>query len=118
MTLQFLACGKKSDEAHDLASHIWVVVLGNLEESESTFHLLMCIVEEWEVFLPYPHSKSHAVQWRLFERLFTDFRDCLSQFDYFHVLSQAKHKFELIPPAWLGIELLLLYCSYWIERNS
>jgi hypothetical protein len=54
------------------------------------------------VFLPYPYSKSHAVQWRLFERLFTDFRDCLSQFDYFHVLSQAKHKFELIPPAWLG----------------
>jgi hypothetical protein len=55
-----------------------------------------------QVFLPYPYSKSHAVQWRLFERLFTDFRDCLSQFDYFHVLSQAKHKFELIPPAWLG----------------
>ncbi|CAM6025837.1 unnamed protein product [Sphagnum balticum] len=99
---QFLACGKKSDEAHDLASQIWVVVLGNLEESESTFHLLMRIAEEWEVFLPYPYSKSHAVQWRLFERLFTDFRDCLSQFDYFHVLSQAKHKFELIPPAWLG----------------
>jgi hypothetical protein len=46
---QFLACGKKSDEAHDLASQIWVVVLGNLEESESTFHLLMRIAEEWEV---------------------------------------------------------------------
>ncbi|KAH8974146.1 hypothetical protein BDL97_01G086400 [Sphagnum fallax] len=70
--------------------------------SESTFHLLMCIVEEWEVFLPYPYSKSHAVQWQLFKWLFTDFRDCFSQFDYFHVLSQAKHKFELIPPAWLG----------------
>jgi len=99
---QFLACGKKSDEAHDVASLIWVAVLGNLEETERTFHLLMRIAEEWEVFLPYPYSKSYAVQWRLFERLFTDFRDCLSQFDYMNVLSRAKHKFELIPPTWLG----------------
>ncbi|KAG0628166.1 hypothetical protein M758_1G006200 [Ceratodon purpureus] len=99
---QFLACGKKSEEAHDVASQIWVAVLGNLEETERTFHLLMRIAEEWEVFLPFPYSKSHAVQWRLFERLFTDFRDCLSQFDYFNVLSRAKHKFDLIPPTWLG----------------
>lgn len=99
---QFLACGKKSEEAYDVASQIWVAVLGNLEETERTFHLLMRIAEEWEVFLPFPYSKSHAVQWRLFERLFTDFRDCLSQFDYFNVLSRAKHKFELIPPTWLG----------------
>lgn len=99
---QFLACGKNSEEAHDVASQIWVAVLGNLEETERTFHLLMRIAEEWEVFLPFPYSKSHAVQWRLFERLFTDFRDCLSQFDYFNVLSRAKHKFDLIPATWLG----------------
>jgi hypothetical protein len=50
---QFLACGKKSDEAHDVASLIWVAVLGNLEETERTFHLLMRIAEEWEVMWPY-----------------------------------------------------------------
>ncbi|CAK9219316.1 unnamed protein product [Sphagnum troendelagicum] len=93
--------------------HIYGLWCLAIWRSESTFHLLMRIAEEWEVltwvllsftwlFLPYPYSKSHAIQWRLFEWLFTDFRDCLSQFDYFHVLSQAKHKFELIPPAWLG----------------
>eukprot|EP01018_Ginkgo_biloba_P027327 Gb_34077 [translate_table: standard] len=99
---QFLACGKARDIAHELASKVWLAVINNLEENEHTFHLLMRIAEEWEVFLPYPYSKSHAVQWRLFERLFTDFRDCLTQIDYFDVLTRAKHKFELIPPTWLG----------------
>jgi hypothetical protein len=46
---QFLACGKKSEEAYDVASQIWVAVLGNLEETERTFLLLMRIAEEWEV---------------------------------------------------------------------
>lgn len=99
---QFLACGKKGNTAHDLASQIWLAVINNLDESEHTFHLLMQIVEEWEVFLPYPYTKSHAVQWRLFERLFTDFRDCLSRFDYYSVLTRAKYKFEFIPSTWLG----------------
>ncbi|KAI5063207.1 hypothetical protein GOP47_0021754 [Adiantum capillus-veneris] len=99
---QFLACGKKGHLAHELASQIWLAVIDNLDESEHTFHLLMQIVEEWEVFLPYPYSKSHAVQWRLFERLFTDFRDCLTRFDYYSVLTRAKHKFECIPATWLG----------------
>ncbi|MCO5559736.1 hypothetical protein L7F22_013338 [Adiantum nelumboides] len=99
---QFLACGKKGNMAHELASQIWLAVIDNLEESEHTFHLLMQIVEEWEVFLPYPYSKSHAVQWRLFERLFTDFRDCLSRFDYYSVLTRAKYKFDCIPATWLG----------------
>lgn len=53
-TDQFLACGKKSDEAHDVASQIWVAVLGNLEETERTFHLLMRIAEEWEVLVSLP----------------------------------------------------------------
>ncbi|OAE25463.1 hypothetical protein AXG93_458s1080 [Marchantia polymorpha subsp. ruderalis] len=83
---QFLACSKTGDEAHELASIIWVAVFDNLDETENTFHLLMRIAEEWEVFLPYPYTKSNAVQWRLFERLFTDFRDCLSQYNYFDVV--------------------------------
>ncbi|MCO5575031.1 hypothetical protein L7F22_028828 [Adiantum nelumboides] len=99
---QFLACGKKGNMAHELASQIWLAVIDNLEETEHTFHLLMQIVEEWEVFLPYPYTKSHAVQWRLFERLFTDFRDCLSRFDYYSVLTRAKYKFDCIPATWLG----------------
>ncbi|KAG6545707.1 hypothetical protein Mapa_012892 [Marchantia paleacea] len=99
---QFLACSKTGDEAHELASLIWVAVLDNLDETENTFHLLMRIAEEWEVFLPYPYTKSNAVQWRLFERLFTDFRDCLSQYNYFDVLTRAKHRFDLIPATWLG----------------
>lgn len=99
---QFLACGKEGSMAHELASRIWLAVIDNLDESEHTFHLLMRIVEEWEVFLPYPYSKSHAVQWRLFQRLFTDFRDSLDRFDYCSLLSRAKHKFEFIPSTWLG----------------
>eukprot|EP00250_Pteridium_aquilinum_P018607 c24137_g1_i1 orf=192-1040(-) len=98
---QFLACGK-GNMAHELASRVWLAVIDNLDESEHTFHLLMQIVEEWEVFLPYPYNKSHVVQWRLFERLFTDFRDCLSRFDYYSVLSRAKYKFDSIPSTWLG----------------
>lgn len=99
---QFLACGKARDTAHELASKVWLAVINSLEENEHTFHLLMRITKEWEVFLPYPYYESHAVQWRLFERLFTDFRDCLTQMDYYDVLSCAKYKFELIPPTWLG----------------
>lgn len=99
---QFLACGKERDTAHELASKVWLAVINNLEENEHTFRLFIQIAEEWEVFLPYPYSKSHSVQWRLFERLFTDFRDCLMQVDYYDVLTRAKHKFELIPPTWLG----------------
>jgi hypothetical protein len=96
----------------DLGSALFYIVFFLLGFNYECRCLLACCVgllswtflipSFWQVFLPYPYSKSHAVQWRLFERLFTDFRDCLSQFDYFHVLSQAKHKFELIPPAWLG----------------
>ncbi|CAM6085243.1 unnamed protein product [Calypogeia fissa] len=99
---QFLACCKTGDEAHNLASHIWIAVLDNLDESENTFHLLMRIAEEWEVFPCYPYSKSNAVQWRLFERLFTDFRDCLTQYNYFDVLTRVRNKFEMIPQTWLG----------------
>lgn len=46
---QFLACGKAGEVAHELASKVWLAVLDNLDESESTFRLLMRIAEEWEV---------------------------------------------------------------------
>ena len=46
---QFLACGKQGSIAHELASQIWLAVIDNLDDSEKTFHLLMRIVEEWEV---------------------------------------------------------------------
>ena len=46
---QFLACGKQAGTAHELASQIWLAVIDNLDDSEKTFHLLMRIVEEWEV---------------------------------------------------------------------
>lgn len=55
-----------------------------------------------QIFLPYPYSKSQAVQWKLFERLFTDFRDCLTQVDYLDVLTRAKLNFDPVPPTWLG----------------
>eukprot|EP00249_Psilotum_nudum_P019212 c27144_g1_i1 orf=209-1081(-) len=99
---QFLAFGKAGSTAHELASQIWLAVIDNLDDTEHTFHLLMKIAEEWEVFLPYPYSESHAVQWRLFERIFTDFRDCLTQFEYYSTLACAKRKFEYIPSTWLG----------------
>jgi hypothetical protein len=55
-----------------------------------------------QVFLPYPYSRSTKVQWRVFEKLFTDFRDCFSHVDYYDVLACAKNKFQPIPSAWLG----------------
>lgn len=55
-----------------------------------------------QVFLPYPYSRSVKVQWKVFEKLFTDFRDCFNHGDYYDVLACAKNKFQPIPSAWLG----------------
>lgn len=99
---QFIACGKSRDVAHELASQIWLAVLDNLEENHDTFLLLKRFAQEGDVFLPYPYSRSIKVQWRVFEKLFTDFRDCLSHADYYDVLAIAKTKFQPIPSAWLG----------------
>lgn len=55
-----------------------------------------------QVFLPYPYSRSNKVQWKVFEKLFTDFRDCFNQVDYYDVLACAKNKFQPIPSLWLG----------------
>lgn len=99
---QFIACGKSRDVAHELASQIWLAVLDNLEENQHTFLLLKRLSLEEDVFLPFPYSRSIKVQWRVFEKLFTDFRDCLTRADYYDVLAVAKNKFQPIPSAWLG----------------
>ncbi|KAI3442564.1 F-box domain-containing protein [Psidium guajava] len=99
---QFIACGKSRDVANELASQIWVAALDNLEENEHTFLLLKRLAQEADVFLPYPYSRSVKVQWRVFEKLFTDFRDCFNHVDYYDILSCAKNRFQPIPSAWLG----------------
>ncbi|GAV70809.1 F-box-like domain-containing protein [Cephalotus follicularis] len=99
---QFIACGKSRDMADELASQIWLAVLDDMEENEQTFMLLTRLALEEDVFLPYPYSRSIKVQWRVFEKLFTDFRDCLNSEDYQDVLACAKNMFQLIPPVWLG----------------
>lgn len=43
---QFIACGKSSDIAHELASQIWVAVLDRLEENKHTFRLLKSFAQE------------------------------------------------------------------------
>ncbi|KAE9468075.1 hypothetical protein C3L33_00023, partial [Rhododendron williamsianum] len=94
---QFIACGKARDKAYELASQIWLSVIDNLEENEHTFLLLKRLALEEDVFLPYPYTRSQKVQWRVFEKLFTDFRDCFNHDDYYDILACAKHKFQPIP---------------------
>ncbi|CAI9280809.1 unnamed protein product [Lactuca saligna] len=100
---QFIACGMSKEKAHDLASKIWLAVIENLEESEKTFLLLKRLALEGDAFLPFPYSRSYEVLWKVFEKLFTDFRDCFSRMEeYYDVLGCAKQKFQPIPPTWLG----------------
>ncbi|CAK9146114.1 unnamed protein product [Ilex paraguariensis] len=99
---QFIACGKSRDNAHEFASEIWLAVIDNLEENDQTFLLLKRLALEGNVYLPYPYSRSYKVQWRVFEKLFTDFRDCFNDVDYYDVLACAKHQFLPIPSTWLG----------------
>ncbi|XVF74938.1 hypothetical protein PTKIN_Ptkin13bG0150000 [Pterospermum kingtungense] len=140
---QFIACGKSREDAHELASQIWLAVIDNLEENQHTFLLLKRLALEGDevdlfmapnlhfllrnvcivcmslrkklgkggrrkriglmmVFLPFPYSRSIKVQWRVFEKLFTDFRDCFDHADYYNVLAMAKNKFQPIPSSWLG----------------
>ncbi|XP_061355939.1 uncharacterized protein LOC133300416 isoform X3 [Gastrolobium bilobum] len=100
---QFIACGNSRDVAHELASRIWLAVLDNLEENQHTFCLLKRLAQEGDqVFLPYPYTRSVKVQWRVFEKLFTDFRDCFNHVDYYDMLACAKSRFQPIPSAWLG----------------
>lgn len=100
---QFIACGKSRDVAHELGSRIWLALLDNLEDNHHTFSLLKRLAQEGDqVFLPYPYTRSAKVQWRVFEKLFTDFRDCFNHVDYYDMLACAKARFQPIPSSWLG----------------
>lgn len=99
---QFIACGKSRDRADELASLIWLAVIDNLEDNHQTFLLLKRLALEGDVFLPYPYSRSYKVEWKIFERLFTDFRDFLGDAEYYDLLAYAKQKFQPIPATWLG----------------
>ncbi|THU47165.1 hypothetical protein C4D60_Mb09t12660 [Musa balbisiana] len=93
---------RSRDEAHELASEIWLAVINNLEENKHTFLLLKRFAQEGDLFLPFPYSRSYKVLWRVFKKLFTDFRDCLSRADFYDVLACAKSMFQPIPSTWLG----------------
>ncbi|KAJ3676845.1 hypothetical protein LUZ60_002569 [Juncus effusus] len=100
---QFIACGRSRDRAHELASQIWIAVINNLEENNCTFFLLKRLAQEGDIFLPYPYSRSYEVLWRVFDKLFTDFRDCFNNCsDYYDVLGFAKSRFLPLPSTWLG----------------
>lgn len=99
---QFIACGQSREKAHELASNIWLTLINNLEENEKTFLVLRRIAQEGDFFLPFPYSQSYEVLWRVYEKLFTDFRDCFDHMDYFDVLASAKTRFQHIPSTWLG----------------
>lgn len=99
---QFIACGRTRDNAHELASQIWITVINNLEENVHTFELLKRLALEGNYFLPYPYSRSEKVLWRVFEKLFTDFRDCFTSVDFYDVLALAEARFLPIPSTWLG----------------
>ncbi|KAG0472234.1 hypothetical protein HPP92_016780 [Vanilla planifolia] len=46
---QFISCGRPRDKAHELASHIWLAVINNLEENEHTFTLLKRLALEGDM---------------------------------------------------------------------
>ncbi|GAB4841869.1 hypothetical protein Ancab_011824 [Ancistrocladus abbreviatus] len=99
---QFIACGQSRDKAHELASRIWLAVIDNLEENGNTFLLFKQLALEGNVFLSSPCGRSHKVQWHVFKKLFTDFRDCLNHVDYYELLASAKSRFQPTPSAWSG----------------
>ncbi|KAF7814648.1 TatD family [Senna tora] len=126
---QFIACGKSRDLAHELASLIWLAVLDNLEENQQNFCLLKRLAQEGDFFLPYPYTRSVKAQWRVFERLFTDFRDCFNHVDYYDILACAKSKFQPIPSACVYLEIFIMtrnvsitfiwyYCRTMFEDGS
>ncbi|XP_037442433.1 uncharacterized protein LOC119310916 isoform X1 [Triticum dicoccoides] len=98
---QFIACGRTGEKAHELASNIWIAVIDNLEENQQTFMLLKHLAQG-DFFLPFPYSRSYKVLWRVFDKLFTDFRDCFSGGDYHEALAGAKSRFQPVPSSWLG----------------
>ncbi|CAI8615766.1 unnamed protein product [Vicia faba] len=65
--------------------------------SNKTYLVLQYFMEPSLVFLPHPYITSVKVQWRVFEKLFTDFRDCFNHLEYYDMLACAKSRFQPIP---------------------
>ncbi|KAL7140584.1 hypothetical protein ABFS83_09G128600 [Erythranthe nasuta] len=84
--------------------HGTIIATRNLEDNDRTFLLLKRLAMEGgdHVFLAYPYSRSYRVEWKIYERLLTDFRDCMSNEEYYDLLGCAKQKFQAIPATWLG----------------
>lgn len=53
-------------------------------------------------FLPYPYLRPMKMQWKVFERLFVDFRDLFDHSENCDLIGIAKKKFQTIPYVWLG----------------
>jgi hypothetical protein len=99
---QLIVCGQSKEEAGELATKIWLALLDNLEDTKHTFTVLKSIAQEYDGFLPYPYSRPIKVQWKVFEKLFVDFRDLLDHSEYCDLIGIAKNKFQTIPYVWLG----------------
>uniref|UniRef100_A0A453L628 F-box domain-containing protein n=1 Tax=Aegilops tauschii subsp. strangulata TaxID=200361 RepID=A0A453L628_AEGTS len=65
-------------------------------------YLYECFMFHLQFFLPFPYSRSYKVLWRVFDKLFTDFRDCFNGADYHEALAGAKSRFQPVPSSWLG----------------
>lgn len=76
--------------------------MDKLTPCDEIFCLSIPLLFYVQVFLPFPYSRSSKVLWRIFEKLFTDFRDCLNHVDYYDLLASAKSRFQPIPSTWLG----------------
>ncbi|XP_024015782.1 putative BPI/LBP family protein At3g20270 [Eutrema salsugineum] len=95
---QLIVCGKSKEEADELATKIWLALLDNLEDTKHTFTVLKSIAQEYDGFLPYPYSRPIKVQWKVFEKLFVDFRDLFDDHsEYCDLIGIAKKKFQTIP---------------------
>ncbi|KAH0926793.1 hypothetical protein HID58_019049 [Brassica napus] len=84
---QLIVSGKSKEEADELVTKIWLALLDNIEDTKHTFLVLKSIAQEYDGFLPYPYSRPIKVQWKVFEKLFVDFRDLLfDHSDFRHYL--------------------------------
>uniref|UniRef100_M8BSZ4 Uncharacterized protein n=1 Tax=Aegilops tauschii TaxID=37682 RepID=M8BSZ4_AEGTA len=103
---QFIACGRTGEKAHELASNIWIAVIDNLEENQQTFMLLKHLAQEGDFFLPFPYSRSYKVLWRVFDKLFTDFRDCFNGADYHEALAGVSVFLKVLKETSVGFSII------------
>ncbi|CAN7047287.1 hypothetical protein Bca4012_073501 [Brassica carinata] len=100
---QLIVSGKSKEEADEVVTKIWLALLDNLEDTKHTFLVLKSIAQEYDGFLPYPYSRPIKVQWKVFGKLFVDFRDLLfDHSEYCDLIGIAKKKFPTLPHLWLG----------------